>query len=107
MTFTIICILIGCALAALAGKAKAPKAAAATTQTTVVATMDEDTEEAINAIAEYAIALSRRAEALNAAARDESDPVKASKLRADAARITAQSAAQSLKAAKLAKTINR
>ena len=104
MTFTIICILIGCIFAALAGKTKAPKTAAATAQT-AVATMNEDTEEAINAIAEYAIALSRRAEALTAAARDESDPVKASKLRADAARITAQSAAQSLKAAKLAKTI--
>lgn len=105
MTFTIICILIGCIFAALAGKTKAPKTAAAATAQTTVATMNEDTEEAINAIAEYAIALNRRAEALTAAARDESDPVKASKLRADAARITAQSAAQSLKAAKLAKTI--
>lgn len=105
MTFTIICILIGCIIAALAGKSKAPKTAAVTAQATTVATMDEDTEEAINAIAEYAIALSRRAEALTAAVKDESDPIKASKLRADAARLTAQSAAQSLKAAKLAKTI--
>lgn len=104
MTFTIICILIGCIFAALAGKTKAPKAAAAATAQTTVATMDEDTEEAINALAEYAIALNRRADAIAAAARDEADPIKAAKLRADAARIYSQSAAQSLKAAKLAKT---
>lgn len=98
-----------------------------TTPEAANACINEDVNEAINALAEYSISLQRRAKATDKAAkqakteRDQlrarlmlnpmSDPavlrkldLKIAKLEADAARLYAQSAAQSLKAAKLAKT---
>ena len=101
-------------------KAAAPEAANAC--------ISEDAEEAINALAEYSISLQRRAEALSKAAKQAKQErqqlqtrhninpteataealakadLKVAKLEADAARLYAQSASQSLKAAKLAKT---
>ena len=101
-------------------KAAAPEAANAC--------INEDADEAVNALAEYSISLQRRAEALSKAAKQAKQErqqlqtrhninpteataealakadLKVAKLEADAARLYAQSAAQSLKAAKLAKT---
>ena len=102
MLFTIVCIAIGCALAALIGKGSRPAPA----PVQPVATINEDISEAVNAYAEYSIALARRADILTASAKQEKNPVKAAKLRTDAARLTAQSASQSLRAAKLARTMN-
>ena len=101
MLFSIAVIIIACLLVYAASR-QTRKTCTAPPQPR--SCMDDDTEEAINALAEYAIALNRRADAITAAARDEADPIKAAKLRADAARLYAQSASQSLKAAKLAKT---
>ena len=101
-------------------KAAAPEAANAC--------INEDADEAVNALAEYSITLQRRAEALSKAAKQAKQErqqlqtrhninptegttealakadLKVAKLEADAARLYAQSASQSLKAAKLAKT---
>lgn len=104
-------------------KAAAPEAANAC--------INEDTDEAVNALAEYSISLQRRAEALSKAAKQAKQErqqlqtrhninpteataealakadLKVAKLEADAARLYAQSANQALRASKLANKARR
>lgn len=98
---------------------------------TANACINEDAEEAINALAEYSISLQRRAEALSKAARQAKQErqqlqtrhninptettaealakadLKVAKLEADTARLYAQSANQALRASKLANKARR
>ena len=104
-------------------KAAAPEAANAC--------INEDTDEAVNALAEYSISLQRRAEALSKAAKQAKQErqqlqtrhninpteataealakadLKVAKLEADAARLYAQSANQALRASNLANKARR